>query len=56
MHNEKLIGIVRADEEYTHIVPAIIDEETFKTAIAKLDLNKHRAAVNKAPVRLLFER
>ena len=51
MHNEKLIGMVRADEEYTHIVPAIIDEETFNAALAKLDLNKHRAAVNKAPMR-----
>ncbi|GHV02149.1 recombinase RecD [Clostridia bacterium] len=50
MHNEKLTGVVNADERYTHIVPAIIDKETFDAAVAKLDLNKHRAAVNKAPV------
>ena len=54
MHSEKLIGIVNADEQYTHIVPAIIDEEIFNTAVAKLDLNKHRAAVNKAPIRYLL--
>ena len=50
MHSEKLIGIVRADEEYTHIVPAIMDEESFNAAVAKLDLKKHRAGVFKAPI------
>jgi len=54
MHNEKYIGIINADEQYTNIVPAIINKETFETAVAKLDLNKRRAAVNKAPILYLL--
>jgi len=55
MHNEKYSGVVSTpNEQYTNIVPAIIDKETFDAAVAKLDLNKHRAAVNKAPVLYLL--
>ncbi|MDR3263888.1 MAG: recombinase family protein [Clostridiales bacterium] len=48
LHNQKYIGIVSVDTEYTNIVPAIVDKSVYDETIAKLDINKHRVAMNKA--------
>ena len=54
LKNKKFMGVVSADEEYTNIVPAIVDNETFEQANKMLAQNKRMAASYKPEIPYLL--